>query len=1288
MNDIDETGDSRDADLRERVADAVRRSEGARSLPAGYAEPTGPQGAERDALMSELGSLIVEFERDLPDDPLRQEATARLGALTGSRWAADGEEADRHEAIRLLRAARASGLLAPDDRLGAARELTVLLLGPAVRTPPGHFDSTIGLDGFSLLMQVGKPAALGGAGVIEALPEIRQLAEEIGEQGGGIPPGALQGLSMMSEYAAALNGGDVQGLMAMCESMLSGDLGPLMPSGPLGSVVQTLLPLVKLQAQRPAGEPAEERDGEPAATDATPADGGEGPGAPDTAPAVSGGPSPALPELASAVPALPELASAVSALAAPDEDGNLRDTVALLAEMNRPGVLAPAELAELLTRMGDSGQGASPGDQFLSAFGAMGLGMRTGRPEEFQKALRLIREAATAAGPDDDKMAWMVRGVLPGVLVGAMTVGGSLQDLAEAQALLEELLVPGEGLWADAPPELPGLAETLMINQCLRVHMRAVGAEDAETLEALVGDLLDVLDTCDDSEWSFLPLYELGVVHLSLASLTGSVDSLRSAVHYQEQALTRPGVPLLAQPMLDMSWAPLLTLSSFLEPSVERIREGIRRTRATLEGVPVMADQGARARSAIGLALDAVYGMTGDPAVLDEMITELECTGEELEEASGGSAAAVGWQLADAYGRRAGHVGNDLVRAVECARRSLRTIADDVLLQQGVQHGLQVARTGASRALTAAGWAVRAGRPADAVACLEEGRALVLGAAAASATVADRLAERGEHELADQWRREAARGSAGPGAGGSRSELAEVVLGEAFGTPELPSALRRRALELLRPAGGEGAPGRIPDASELVAAAGRAGIDALVYLLPGQGDADGSAVLLAPGREPWTLPLPGLSAGGRLPLDGYLDAAARHATARRGQQRWEVALDELCAWAGEAVMGPVLDELGLWERALAESGLAGGTPTAGAPPEPVRLTLIACGNLGVVPWQAALLTVPPSPGSVSAPESAQETVPDGRPATVRACEVAVLSYAASGREFARSSGRDRLPTALGQALVCVPGWDLDGAEDEVLALADTYYPDAALYGSLMTREPVPAPPEGTPDEVLALLGAGPGRDGAGRVALVHLACHGMAGPDPTASALELGWPEDAEPEAGRLTVTALLDTPFDRAEGAGGPLVVLSACETDLSARDHDEALTLTTALAHRLAADVVGSRWTVPDVASSVLMTVFHDRLDAGLAPPDALRAAQRWMLAPPGRRAAVRGLTPELGRAAAELDLSVPFAWAAFIHQGNPGPSRRSGAPGGRTPDPVAPAPVAPAPVEPVPAEGETRK
>ncbi|MFG2595622.1 CHAT domain-containing protein [Streptomyces sp. NPDC048462] len=1168
----------------------------------------------------------------------------RLGALTGARWAADKEESDRHEAVRLLREARASRLLVPEDHLGAARELVVLLLGPAAQGPRLDPGGAIGLDGFSQLMRVGRPEKLGGAGVIEAFPEIGRLVAEIGEQQGGVPPEVLRNLALVGEFTAALNGGDVGDLAAMCQRLLGADLGPAGPFGMMSPLVQALAPVAKHQAQLLGDGSAGTRDTDEAAP-AAPGHSGKDRGSP---------------------PALPGLASAVSALSAPDPTGrmdNLVDNMALLGELNRPGMLAEGEFAELVDRLGDPEQGADPGDQIMAALGTMGIGMRTGSPENFQEALRLIQAAVTAAAPDDE-LAWMVKGILPGLLTGAMLAGGSLQDLDEARTLLDEALLPGEGLLANAPPRLAGSPGLLLTSQVMRIHMRVVEALDAGNevaLEELVGDLLDLLDSDEsDDEWSFLPLYELGVVHLGLASLTGSVDSLRSAVHYQEQALTGPGALSVVKPLLDMSWAPLLTLSSYLEPSVARIQEGIRRTRAALPAMPALAGQRARARGAIGLALDAVHGLTGDPAVLDEIITELTYATEELDTTSGATAALTYWQLADAYGRRGAREGADLVRAVECARHSLRATADEVLLQRGVRHGLQVARTGASRALAAAGWAVSSGLPADAIACLEQGRALVLGAAAVSATVAERLAERGEHELARKWIQDTGRAVPGPPVDGSRSQLVGALLDGPFGSPELPSTLRRRALELLRPTEGPAdALGRIPTASELVGVVGQVAGDGLVYLLPGQGGADGCAVLLVPGRTPWTLPLPGLSADGRAPLDGYLDAAAQHSTARRGQQRWEAALDSLCVWAGEAVLAPVLDELTLWERGLAEAGLTDAPPARPAP-EPVRLTLIACGNLGVVPWQAALLTVPPAPAyAPTDPASA----PGIRPATVRACELAVLSYAASGREFMRSAGRARLPASRGQALVCVPGWDLDGAEDEVLALADTYYPDAALYGTLMTRELSPVPPEGTPDEVLALLGARSGQDDK-RVALVHLACHGVAGPDPATSALELGWPQDTEPEAARLTVTALLDTPPGFTGEAQGPLVVLSACETDLSTRDHDEALTLTTALAHRLAADVVGSRWSVPDTACSVLMAVFHDRLSAGMAPPDALRAAQRWMLAPPGRRAAVRGLTPELARAAAELDLAVPFAWAAFIHQGNPGPSRRPRTSGGNAP------------------------
>jgi CHAT domain-containing protein len=118
-------------------------------------------------------------------------------------------------------------------------------------------------------------------------------------------------------------------------------------------------------------------------------------------------------------------------------------------------------------------------------------------------------------------------------------------------------------------------------------------------------------------------------------------------------------------------------------------------------------------------------------------------------------------------------------------------------------------------------------------------------------------------------------------------------------------------------------------------------------------------------------------------------------------------------------------------------------------------------------------------------------------------------------------------------------------------------------------------------------------------------------------------------------------------------LVVLSACQTDLSTRDHDEALTLTTAFVAGGARDVVGSRWTTQDSASALLMAVFHHRLAVdGLSPVDALRAAQLWMLDP--RRENPGSLRGELLRQLDRPDLDRIALWAAFIHQGHPGPGR----------------------------------
>ena len=81
---------------------------------------------------------------------------------------------------------------------------------------------------------------------------------------------------------------------------------------------------------------------------------------------------------------------------------------------------------------------------------------------------------------------------------------------------------------------------------------------------------------------------------------------------------------------------------------------------------------------------------------------------------------------------------------------------------------------------------------------------------------------------------------------------------------------------------------------------------------------------------------------------------------------------------------------------------------------------------------------------------------------------------------------------------------------------------------------------------------------------------------------------------------------------APGGMVILAACRTDLTAADHDEALTLSTAFLAAGAVTAVGSRWQIRDAPSAALMFMFHHYIQTGRRPDDALRAAQLWMLDP----------------------------------------------------------------------------
>ena len=386
---------------------------------------------------------------------------------------------------------------------------------------------------------------------------------------------------------------------------------------------------------------------------------------------------------------------------------------------------------------------------------------------------------------------------------------------------------------------------------------------------------------------------------------------------------------------------------------------------------------------------------------------------------------------------------------------------------------------------------------------------------------------------------------------------------------------------------------------------------------------------------PLPLELTGLAGAARGPLERYLDAARDRSrltapgvrTDAPGRAEavavWEAALEELCDWAGPAVMGPVLDVVRPGRPARVD--------------DPVRLVLLPAGNLGSVPWHAARL----GRGAGERP--------------VYAVDHAVISHAASGAEFVRSAGRARLPVAADPVLVADPRATLPNAEHEIDGLRTSFYRQARCYGYFVRNM---WDVDGTPDELLPLL---PGGTAERPATLVQLSVHGFAGGRPTVSGLLLHPPRRPEGDGddpGVLTVRRLLGAPTaDGAGGAGGagPLVVLSACETDLSARDHDEALTLTTAFVARGAADVIGSKWGVNDASSAVLMYVVHHFLAEGADPAQALRHTQRWALDP--ARTVPPGLPgPLAARIKGKPTLPVA-AWAPFIHQGNPAPVRHGG-------------------------------
>ncbi len=363
----------------------------------------------------------------------------------------------------------------------------------------------------------------------------------------------------------------------------------------------------------------------------------------------------------------------------------------------------------------------------------------------------------------------------------------------------------------------------------------------------------------------------------------------------------------------------------------------------------------------------------------------------------------------------------------------LRGFAWQVLLQAGTDDAVAAAAEAGEAARRVAGWCQEDGATDDLVAALDAGRGLVLQAATASRTIADRLALAGRPDLAEQWR-----ASAGYG----RDQITGTALRAAAGAVfEVPDDLRSEVLHRLELSAPE--PASTAEIRTALAAAGR---DALVYLLPMRMDQPGTAVIVPAHGPVSTLVLPGLRTDRRSAFAqhaGTLHGAGRDAAVTGGAREPGRGPDALCGWAWTTAMGALLRHVEGW-------GLG----------RPARLVLVPTEALSAVPWHAAFRSQ------------------DGVRRYV--VESAIISYAVSGRAVAQSA-REPIREVRAALVLGDPTGDLPFAGVEARAIGRAFYPDGAYLGR--------ADDSGTPRQVLEwVAAAAPGPS------LLHLACHGRAFP--------------------------------------------------------------------------------------------------------------------------------------------------------------------------------------------------
>ncbi|MEV6347093.1 CHAT domain-containing protein [Actinoplanes sp. NPDC051851] len=459
---------------------------------------------------------------------------------------------------------------------------------------------------------------------------------------------------------------------------------------------------------------------------------------------------------------------------------------------------------------------------------------------------------------------------------------------------------------------------------------------------------------------------------------------------------------------------------------------------------------------------------------------------------------------------------------------------------------------------------------AAAITALDTGRGLALFAATRTSGVADRLERAGRGDLADRWREAAT--------GGGPEHLPAHLRAEVW------SVLQDRELEP-------------PPVQEIAAALAAVDADALVYLVPGDAEVPGLAVIAPADGPPFHLRLPLLRFAGVPEAAGYLTLRSRDLGPATAKASLPETVSAVCDWAWWAAVGPLVEHL----------------PPRARQDRVPRVVLVPMGELARIPWHAARR-------------------PDGR----FAVEDLAVSYAASARMLCHSAALPPIAPGSRGLFVGDPASTsagaLPSARLEAFEIHRAFYPEARYVGRRPDGRSDPAG-SGTAPEVRDWLTG----DGA-RGSTLHLACHGTVDDDTGAAHLLLAGDD-------RLSTGEIVAL-MNGAASHDTDLVVLAACRTGHSVFGYDEAYSLGTAFLAGGARSVLSTLWPIPDRATSVLMFVFHHYLRAERMPPwRALRAAQLWML-DPGRD---RTLLPApLGSRLDAADATALVAWAGFTHWG----------------------------------------